>query len=284
MSKTPCLRMVLRPCVRVRLGDLFWGMVALRFLRRVVISVLACVTILPMTGCMGAAAPSAAPTDAWRISPGPTPSATSSQVYSVAQLRAIVGSVHAIDGPAASVMDDAQLKKIQGLQSLSSSLVTTEPAECLSLLRAGSLSDERIPTAAALLGPAASMSTITASSDDSGLYWQGMYSLDRARAHCSPSTLILDGHRARYELSPVLADLHGKKATANVQTITDQNGQHFTLAMVAMTGNLFVTGGKTIPAAQPTDAEIKELSGYINAVIDGVGKAIPSAAATGVSA
>ncbi|WP_133207052.1 MULTISPECIES: hypothetical protein [Arthrobacter] len=259
-------------------------MVALRFARRVVIPVLAGVLILPMTGCTGASAPGAVPTDAWTISPGPTAGATPAAVYSVARLRALVGSVRAVDGLAASVVDDSQLKMIQGIQSLGSSMVTTEPAECLDLLRAGSFSDDRIPTAAALLGPPAGRSTITASSDDSGLYWQGMYNLDRVRARCSPSTLILDGQSARYELSSVLADLHGRKATANVQTITDQNEPHFTLAMVAMTGNLFVTGSKTIRAARPTDAEVKELSGYINAVIDGAGTAIPLAAATDTSA
>ncbi|MFK4299319.1 hypothetical protein ABH924_004500 [Arthrobacter sp. GAS37] len=196
----------------------------------------------------------------------------------------MVANVRSIDGPAASVLDDAQLKKIQGTQSMSSSLLRTDPAECLSLLQDGSLSDDRIPAAAALIGPLGSTSTITASSDDSGLFWQGIYSLERTRTRCSPSTLTFDGQTARYELSPVLADLHGQKSTANVQTITDQTGPHYTLRMVAMSGTLFVTGSRKIPAALPTDAEIKELSGYINTVVDGVGKAIPSAPATGVGA
>lgn len=260
-------------------------MVTLRFPRRVVISLLAVVVSLSATGCVGASsAPAPVPTDVWTLKPGPAPSATPAPVYSVAQLRAVVGRVRAIDGAAASVLDESQLKKIQGIKSLSSSMVTSEPADCLSILQAGSLSDDRIPTAAALVGPPTNTSTITASSDNSGLYWQEMYSLDRARTHCSPSTLILDGQRARYELSPVLADLHGTKGTANVQTITDQNGPHYTLAMVAMNGTLFVTGSRKIPAAQPTDAEIKELSGYINAVIDGADKATPSASATSIPA
>ncbi|MDQ0031695.1 hypothetical protein [Arthrobacter bambusae] len=202
----------------------------------------------------------------------------------MAQLRAMVGSVRAVDGPAAVVMDDAQLKKIQGIQSLGSAWLRTDPAECLSLLHDGSLSDDRIQTAAALIGPPASQSTITASSDNSGLFWQGIYSLEKARTHCSPSTLTLDGQTAQYELSPVLADLHGQKSTANVQTITDQTGAHHTLSMVAMDGTLFVTGSKKIPAVQPTAAEVKELSGYINTVIDGAGKAAASAPTTGVGA
>ncbi|BAS14321.1 hypothetical protein AHiyo8_26240 [Arthrobacter sp. Hiyo8] len=206
------------------------------------------------------------------------------QVYSLAQLRAMVASVRAINGAAATVLDDAQLKKIQGIQSMGSSLLRTDPDECLSLLHDGSLSDDRIPAAAALIGPPASQSAITASSDDSGLFWQGIYSLEKTRTRCSPSTLTLDGQTAKYELSPVLADLHGQKSTANVQTITDQTGPHYTLSMVAMSGTLFVTGSKKIPATQPTDVEIKELSGYINTVIDGAGKAIPSAPATGVGA
>jgi hypothetical protein len=258
-------------------------LVALRF-PRVLISLLAGMMILPISGCLSASVPSAAPTDAWTISPGPTSSAAPAQVYSLPQLRAMVASVRAINGAAATVLDDAQLKKIQGIQSMGSSLLRTDPDECLSLLHDGSLSDDRIPAAAALIGPPASQSAITASSDDSGLFWQGIYSLEKTRTRCSPSTLTLDGQTAKYELSPVLADLHGQKSTANVQTITDQTGPHYTLSMVAMSGTLFVTGSKKIPAVQPTDAEIKELSGYINTVIDGAGKAIPSAPATGVGA
>jgi hypothetical protein len=196
----------------------------------------------------------------------------------------MIASVRAIDGTASSVLDDAQLKKIQGIQSLSSALLRTDPPECLSLLHDGTLSDDRIPAAAALVGPSGSASIITASSDDSGLFWQDIYSLENIRTRCSPSTLTVEGQTARYELSPVLADLHGRKATANLQTITDQAGPHYTLSMVAMSGTLFVTGSKKIPAAQPTDAEIKELSGYINTVIDGAGKASPSPPAPGVGA
>ncbi|MDP9904606.1 hypothetical protein [Arthrobacter bambusae] len=188
----------------------------------------------------------------------------------------MVGGIHAIDGPAAAVMDDAQLKDLLSLQALGSSQVSADPAECLDLLHSGSFSDDRIPTAAARVGSLANAAIITASADPSGLYWQGMYSLGRALAHCSPATLTtVQGDTARVELAPVAADLHGRKAIAIVQTLTTQNGAVHVLRMVAMDGNLFVTGSKAIPAAQPTDAAIKELGGYVNAVIDGAGKDTP---------
>lgn len=237
--------------------------------------------LLPLTGCMVAGAgPGAAPTGAGTSSVSPTPSAPPPAVYSLMQLRAMVGSVHAIDGPAASVLKDAQFREIQRIQLLASSRATSDPAECLDLLRNGSLLDDRIPAAAALVGPIATASMITVSSDDSGLYWRSMYSLDQARAHCSPTTLALDGQTARVELFPVIADLHGKKTIASVQKITDQNGPHYTLSMIAMSGNLFVTGKKKIPAAQPAEAAIRELSGYINTVIDGAANGIPAVSAT----
>ena len=122
---------------------------------RILFSLLAGVMILPISGCVSGSIPiaaTAAPTAVWTISPGPTSSAAPAQMYSMAQLRAMVGSVRAVDGPAAVVMDDAQLKKIQGIQSLGSAWLRTDPAECLSLLHDGSLSDDRIQAAAALIG------------------------------------------------------------------------------------------------------------------------------------
>ncbi|MEW1820006.1 hypothetical protein AB0323_04320 [Arthrobacter sp. NPDC080031] len=47
-----------------------------------------------------------------------------------------------------------------------------------------------------------------------------------------------------------------------------------------MSGNLFVTGVHPLPDARPTDAVIRELSSYVNAIVDHAGDRAPTLPAT----
>ncbi|MDP9903095.1 hypothetical protein [Arthrobacter bambusae] len=215
-----------------------------------------------------------------------SPSAAPPRDYPLQLLRDMLARLHAIDGPAASLMDDAQLKKLLQIQALGSTRVTSDPAECKDLLQAGSFSDDRIPTAAAKLGPAATVTVITAASDASGLYRKGMDSLQKAAENCSPATLTEQGHTISVRMTLVAPDLHGREAVGLAQTLTAEGSTVNLLRIVGMDGNLFITATKTIPTQQPEGKDIRELVHYVNEAFDNAANtpSSPKSSSTGVTA
>ncbi|MEV8147936.1 hypothetical protein AB0O52_07280 [Arthrobacter sp. NPDC080073] len=140
--------------------------------------------------------------------------------------------------------------------------------------------DYRIPTAAAVLGPQANMSVIMASSDDSGYFWQSMYSIDKVLGYCTEVTISSGNQNVHSSLTRLNMDLHGSKSFTYVTTITGSGSPIHVLRMVTMSGNLFVTGVHPLPDARPTDAVIRELSSYVNAIVDHAGDPVPTLPAT----
>lgn len=229
--------------------------------------------VLPLTGCMG---PYVIPLPAHTTATTPGQSSPSAapppnapaRNYSLAQLRSMVGHVHAIDGPPAEVIDTAQLREWMGSQALGSNQISSNPPECKDLLSTGSFLDVRIPTAAARLGPISAATILTASTDGSGLYRHAMDSLDEALKRCTPATLSSAGHRISLTMTRVTPPLHAEKLVGLVQTLSADGTTLHVLRLVAMEGNLFVTASKSLPTMQPGSEQITELTDYVNDILD----------------
>lgn len=212
--------------------------------------------------------------------PSATPAPSSGAaipVRSLQELQTLVGSLRAPDGVMSRLLDEAAIRDMQDAMAVGPADMTTDPAKCRDLLKAGELFDYRIPTAAAVLGPQENMSVITASSDESGYFWQGMYSIDRVLGYCTEVTLSSGNQQVHSSLKRVGMDLHGSKSFTYVSTITGSGAPIHVLRMVTMTGNLFVSGFHRLPDAQPTDAVLQELSSYVNAIVDHAGEQMPDA-------
>ena len=215
--------------------------------------------------------------------PSATPSTSSStqmRVQSSQELQALLGNLRAPDGVMSRLIDEAAIQDMQDSMAVGPADMTTDPADCRDLLKAGELVDYRIPTAAAVLGPQANMSVITASSDDSGYFWQGMYSIDKVLGYCTEVTISSGNQNVHSSLTRLNMDLHGSKSFTYVTTITGSGSPIHVLRMVTMSGNLFVTGVHPLPDARPTDAVIRELSSYVNAIVDHAGDRVPTIPAT----
>ncbi|MFF2296908.1 hypothetical protein [Arthrobacter sp. NPDC058127] len=212
--------------------------------------------------------------------PSAIPTASSgiqTRVRSSQELQALLGSLRAPDGVMSTPIGEAAIQDLQDSMAVGPADMTTDPAGCRDLLKAGELVDYRIPTAAAVLGPQENMSVIMASSDDSGYFWQGMYSIGRALGYCPEVTISSGNQQVHSSLKRLSMDLHGSKSFTYVTSITGSGAPIHVLRMVTMSGSLFVTGVHPLPDAQPTDAVIQELSSYVNAIVDHAGDQLPGA-------
>lgn len=239
----------------------------------------ACMVALSLTGCLsvplplgGMAGPAETSTSAAsRPEPtsAPSPAKAPPRLLALDELKSLLASVRSTDGVRAAVLDDAQMQEVMASTFFGGAGMTADPAECLPILQAANLSDYRIPTAAATVGPAKRVAAVIASADDSGLFAAAMEKVDQMVGKCNSMSLAVDEQSYVLTAKNLLAPLHGIRSRSMVLTMASADGQSMSwLRMVAKQDNLYVHGMMALPDANPTDADCADLAGYINAVID----------------